>query len=269
MPIKAIHAFDGIPPPKQPLWLALIAELAAAPRMVFINEFLALLNRAEQFADAVDIQGAAKSARQFLSWIFTQARSMSPQKATELRDTGIGRILPFIIKTYDLGPDESKQIVLEILAGLGSPHSGPHEASRLAHEIATLVHFDAPLAVEVYERLFGHEEASKETTALGGPVFQMRSTRQQDFNLSLYNLQTSFKAFLSVSPIEAARAAINLSTLKFHANTNRRTKKAKHSLLSFLDHQSVLCPITARFGGQRSTRSHQSPTAGCLFQPRC
>src|SRR5205814_4412859 len=88
------------------------------------------------------------------------------------------------------------------------PTAGSHEAFWLAHEIKRIVDLDPELAVEVYERSFGHKEVSEEPTTIGGSVIlTLTSTRRQDFSSALYGLQTGFSYFLEAAPLIASIAA--------------------------------------------------------------
>jgi hypothetical protein len=206
--LRAVQAFGGMHSRRRRVWLGLLGKLADRPSLEFINEYVGMLSAASESTINGDEGLIAMAARKLLRWMWGQLATLGPDRAAELADLGAARVLPVILKFYSSDKDASKQIVLDLLNRVELHNSGPHEASRLAHEMNFIVQNDPNLAMEAYRRLFAHQETSETTTAIGGPVFQMRGTRRQDFFLALYELQTAFGMFLQSAPVHAATAAI-------------------------------------------------------------
>jgi hypothetical protein len=206
--LRAIQALGGLRSRRRALWVELIERIAENPAIEFVNEHIGLLAEAADATLTGEQELIAATARKLLRWMWDQAATLTPDRAAELADLGSGRVLPVALKFYSSDRQASHRLVLDLLDRIGSPISGPHEPFRLAREIASIVQSDPDLGVEIYQRFFGHHETSESTSAIGGPVFQMRSTRRQDFSLALYALQTAFPDYLKRSPVLAATAAI-------------------------------------------------------------
>jgi len=205
---RAIQALGGLSSRRRAMWVGLIGRVAENPAIDFVNEHVGLLAESADAAQPEEQELIAATARKLLRWMWEQAATLSPERAAELADLGAARVLPVALKFYSLDSEASHRLVLDLLDRIGSPASGPHEPFRLAHEITSIVQSDPDFAVQVYERFFGHQETSESTSAIGGPVFQMRSTRRQDFSLALYALQSAFPNYLKQAPVSAAMAAI-------------------------------------------------------------
>ena len=61
--------------------------------------------------------------------------------------------------------------------------------------------------LEIYERAFARGIADRSTTSIGNSrILRMTSNRQQDFELSYYNLKEFFPKFLDAEPRLATKA---------------------------------------------------------------
>lgn len=206
--LRAVQAFGGLQSRKRTLWLDLLNRVSEKPSVQSINEQVGLLSAASDSTEAEEQNLIAQTSRRLLRWMWDQSSALSPAGAADLADFGSGRILPVALRFYSSDREASRHLVLEMLDRLELPTAGPHEAFRLAHEIGNIVRDDPAVGIEVYRRLFGHEEKSEASSLIGGPVFQMRSTRRQDFSLALYALQSEFPNYVRRAPLEAAVAAI-------------------------------------------------------------
>jgi hypothetical protein len=208
--LRAVQALGGLHSgTRRKLWLDVLGRLAANPGILFINEFAALLNAANESKTADESSRIGAAASEVMQWIWNPNIRRSRDQAMSLANFGANRVLPLILKNYGAHPDVARKTVFAVLDRYGSPMAAPNEAFRLANEIRIIIHHDPATATEVYRRTFAYEETSEETTHLGGGAsLSLRSTRKQDFSTALYMLQTAFPAFMDVAAEHAALAAI-------------------------------------------------------------
>ena len=208
--LRAVQALGGLhSATRRKLWLDVLTTLASNPGILFINEFTALLNAADESKTAAEAAVVLTAASQLMQWIWNPNIGRSRNQAISLADFGANRVLPLILKNYAAGPDVARKTVFAVLDRYGSSMAAPNEAFRLANGIRTIIHQDPATATEVYRRTFAYEETSEETTHLGGGAsLSLRSTRKQDFSTALYMLQTAFPMFIEIAPEQAALAAI-------------------------------------------------------------
>jgi hypothetical protein len=208
--LRAVQALGGLhSATRRKLWLDVLARLASNPGTLFINEFTALLNAADETKTPAEAPVVLTAAFQLMQWIWNPNIARSRNQAISLADFGSNRVLPLILKNYAADPDVARKTVFAVLDRYGSSMTGTNEAFRLANGIKTIIHQDPATATEVYRRTFAYEETSEETTHLGGgAALSLRSTRKQDFSTALYMLQTAFPMFIEIAPEQAALAAI-------------------------------------------------------------
>jgi hypothetical protein len=207
--LRAVQAFGGLQSGRRKLWLSVLIRLAGQVDLEFINEYVALVNIASEGTSAGEDKLIGGVARKMLRWMWGLAPSIGQENAIQLANLGAVRVFPIITKFFSSQPEESKQIVLDVMERFNSMVSGPSEAFWLANEIKSIIQNDPALAVEVYRRMFRHNETRQDKTSMGGGlVFSLTSTRQQDFSTARYGLLQGFQTFLQIAPVEAARAAI-------------------------------------------------------------
>jgi hypothetical protein len=207
--LRAVQALSGLNSDRRQLWLGVLSRLADALKLEFVNEYVALINIANDTSLAAEEPLIGRASRILLRWMWALTPEIGVNQAISLANIGASRVFPVVAKLYATDPAASKGIVLDVLGRFGSPVSGSKEAFWLAHEIRHIVANDPAVAIEVYRRIFAHLEKSEEETTMGGSVVMiLKSTRKQDFSSAYYGLELGFQNFLTVAPVEAAIAAV-------------------------------------------------------------
>jgi hypothetical protein len=118
-----------------------------------------------------------------------------------------------------------KASVTLLRAGLEADHIravGDRELSWLARELPPFFSLDPGFARDVYIASFGNPITSTEPRPMGASrILPLVSNRGQDYRMALYQLGKSLPQFLSVAPLDAARAA--LSVVESHVRNERPT----------------------------------------------
>ncbi|HXN24679.1 MAG TPA: hypothetical protein VOA41_18250 [Candidatus Dormibacteraeota bacterium] len=208
--LRAVQALGGLlSSNRRKLWLNILTRLASNPAIAFINEFTGLLNLAEETKTTDEAPTILVAASQLLRWIWNYGIDRGRSQAISLADFGAARVLHLVLKNYATDSKVARETVLAVLDRYGAPKAAANEAFRLANEIKNIIRHDPLTAIEVYRRTFAYNEASEETTQLGGgAALSLRSTRKQDFSTALYVLQAAFPVFLETAPEQAATAAV-------------------------------------------------------------
>src|SRR5260370_23728549 len=214
--LRAIQAFDGMGSRRSSLWLHVICELSHRLNILFFNEYLALVeiaSRKETWTLEQRLNLSAASI-QLLAWLWDQATSQpSRESAEELLAIAAGRVIPVVTSFYYVDPDHARDTLRLVLDRVGRRDVSPSEAYALANSLEIVIKADPAFAVDVYAKIFAHEENSQETTKMGGSkVLVLTSTRAQDYSMAYYILGVRFNLFLEVDLKRAALAAVRSIT---------------------------------------------------------
>jgi hypothetical protein len=208
--LRAAQAVAVLQSKRRQLWIEFIGLLTADMRVEIVNEVLALLAIVKANAFAADRLFLNRACRNVVEWAISPTNGIPDERAPELSNVVVGRLLDIITDTYETAPFETSAIVRSILNRLGSKRAGPNEAFRISHALPSIIENDADLAKEVYVNMYSYVEDSLEQTTMGGgPATTMfLSNRKQDYNSALYGLMTQFRIFVEKAPIAALEAAL-------------------------------------------------------------
>lgn len=191
-------------------WIEFIGQLTAVMRVEIVNEMLLLLTSIKMAAFADDRHFLNRASRDVVEWAISPSNGLPDDRAAELSNVVVGRLLDLITDTYDTAPPETSGIVRTILNRLGAKRAGPNEAFRISHAMPSIIEHDPGLAKEIYIKMYSYVEDSLEQTTMGGgpATTFFLSNRKQDYNTALYGLMTHFRAFVEKAPIAALEAAL-------------------------------------------------------------
>ncbi len=207
--MRSLQALGGLSGPSRKIWIEMLSRLSGKLDVSFINEYIALLARADESKSDNESPAIFASAVALLRWMWATADALTVDAAVSLASVAAGRVLPLVIKNYSQNVIESRRIVNALFGRFGSPRSSPNEAFFLAGGLTHVVKSDPDTAVEVCRRLFEFDESSEEKTQIGSSVvMSFTSTRAQDFSSARYAVERIFPSFLETSPVHAATAAI-------------------------------------------------------------
>lgn len=207
--LRSLQALAGLNGASRKTWIHMLSRLSGRLDVSFINEYVALLGRADEGKSDFDSPVIFASALALLRWMWATADALPVDRAVSVASVAAGRVLPLVIKNYSQNIVESRRVVNLLVERFGSPRSGPSEAFFLAQGLRHIIESDPDTAVDVCRRIFAFDESSQEKTKMGGSVvLSFTSTRAQDFSTARYAIQRVFPAFVEASPVHAATAAI-------------------------------------------------------------
>lgn len=206
--LRSLQALGGLTGPSRKIWIELLSRLSGKLDVSFINEYIALMGRAEEGKTSDECPDIFAAAVALLHWMWATADTLAVDAAVSLASVTAGRVLPLVLKNYSQGIEEARKIVLAVLERFGSPRSSPNEAFFLAGGLTHILKSDPDTAVEVCRRIFAFNEQSQDKTQIGSSiVMSFTSTRAQDFSSARYAIERVFPALLEASPVHAATAA--------------------------------------------------------------
>jgi hypothetical protein len=207
--LRSLRALGGLDGTSRKIWIEMLSRLSNKVDVSFINEYVALLARADEGKSSDESPAIFASAVALLHWMWATADKLTVDGAVSLASVAAGRVLPLVIKNYSQNIVESRKIVNALFERFGSPRSGPSEAFFLVGGLTHIVKSDPDTAVEVCRHIFAFDESSQEKTQLGSSVvMSFTSTRAQDFSSARYAIERKFPEFLEAAPVHAAVAAI-------------------------------------------------------------
>jgi hypothetical protein len=208
--LRAAQAVGVLQSRRRQLWIEFIGLLTTDMHVEIVNEILALLAIVKVNAFAADRRFLNCASRNVVEWAISPANGIPDERAAELSNVVVGRLLDLITDTYETAPLETSAIVRSILNRLGSKRAGPNEAFRISHSMPSIIEHDAQLAKEIYVNMYSYVEDSVEQTTMGGgpATTFFLSNRKQDYNSALYALMTRFRTFAEKAPIVALEAAL-------------------------------------------------------------
>jgi hypothetical protein len=208
--LRSLQALDGLKGTSRKIWIDMLLRLSGRLDLSFVNEYVVLLSRADEGKSSEESPSIYASAVALLRWMWATADKLPADGAVSIATVAAGRVLPIVIKNYSQNIAESRKIVNSIFERFGSPRSGPNEAFFLVGQLPYIVESDPDTAVEVCRQIFAFNEPSQEKTQIGSSVvMSFTSTRAQDFSSARYAIQAKFPAFIRISPVHAATAAIH------------------------------------------------------------
>lgn len=254
--LRAVQAFGGMTSRRKSIWLYLICELSDRLDIIFLNEYLALIETASHESNWTpeERQRLTSASMRLLAWMWNEAAmARTPDAAEQLLSIAAGRVIPLVARSYSVNPDEVRASLQLVLDRIGKPDVSASEAYSLANSLEPIIDADPAFAVDVYAAIFAHDEKSQEKTQIGGSkVLVLTSTRAQDYSMSYYILGVRFHRFLSRDLNYAALAAIRsvgAEVQRQHAKTARRI--GRYSVrFTFVDVKSRLVADGSQFWDQ-------------------
>jgi hypothetical protein len=206
--LRSLQALGGLTGPSRKIWIELLLRLSRKLDVSFINEYIALLGRAEEGKSSDESPVIFAAGAALLRWMWATADTLAVDAAVSLAGVAAGRVLPLVLENYSQGVGEARKIVKAAFERFGSPRSSSNEAFFLAGGLAHIVKSDPDTAVQVCLRIFAFNEQSQDKTQIGSSiVMSFTSTRAQDFSSARYAVERVFPALLEASPVHAATAA--------------------------------------------------------------
>jgi len=147
--------------------------------------------------------------------------------------------LQTVCRTFESNSFESSRLIEQCLEKEHLAQFYFKEMPWLTMEVGRLIRLDLGLVAKIYQAAFEFDGTSSEVTAMGSSqIISLRSTRQQDFEIALYELAKRFPEFLNQSPEFAVRTLIVV--LEAYVRKN-------HPRTSYVDEKFELHGKTARF----------------------
>jgi hypothetical protein len=208
--LRAAQAVGVLQSNRRQLWIEFIGLLTTDMHVEIVNDILALLAIVKANAVSADQRFLNCASRNVVEWAISPTNGIPDEKAAELSNVVVGRLLDLITDSYVVAPLETSAIVRSILDRLGSKRAGPNEAFRISHSMPSIIEHDADLAKEIYVKMYSYVEDSVEQTTMGGgpATTFFLSNRKQDYSTALYGLMTQFRTFAEKAPIVALEAAL-------------------------------------------------------------
>ena len=244
--LRAMQAFDSLASRKQKIWTNLLCRLATEPHIQFINEYIGLLDVAST-ANPND-EALLRASIRYLKWMWEEAKRVKAAQTQELSSLAAARVIPIVARLFAANSAEAGQALRFVLDRFGEPTAAANEAYWLANNVDHFLALDPELVVDLYRRVFAHEERSQERTRMGGSVvLAMTSTRAQDFSMTYYILGQKYKKVLEHDLFIAARAAAEA----INGEVERREGDTV-SKLGVYDTKIVLYGVESRLRSDRS-----------------
>jgi hypothetical protein len=226
--LRAGSAFSVFESPQAPVWLQLLADLSDYLDLLFLNEFLSLLEAADRKSswEHKERERISDISIKLLKWMWSEASKPERADSDGEQLTGIaaGRVIPIVVRSFESQPEAVKAALRIVLDRIGRQDVSVSEASSIARNLQPIIDVDPMFAVDVYSAIFAYKEESKKETQLGSKVLVLRSNRAQDYQLAYYILGERFSYFLDRNIGCAALAAIrsvNAQVKREHVSTAR------------------------------------------------
>jgi hypothetical protein len=184
-------------------WCGIVERISRSLRpaiSVPVAKFLRrIIERSALLTEQARVE-AGQSARRVVEFAWVQRPRNGPLVRVALEA---------VCATYTGDPVASRNLLRRALEPQHLAEHGHQELSVLANQVSHGLTTAADFVMELYATAFRHRESSDAATTLNtGQVFALRSNRQQDYDLGVYQLGEAFPGFLARSPAWATRALI-------------------------------------------------------------
>lgn len=190
--IQALRVLKG---QSHTIWVDFIAAISNPPHPAFAWESGLVISQFYEEAKKSDdmhlLAACAAVARKLLSWAL--AERVSTYKWDSL---GAIWLVPIVSQTYQLSPDESRELLTSVLRLLQCDPVPIDYIYRLTSELGSIIKADGELVAQIYQEVVQHKEMSTEETHLGGYVLPLMSNRRQDYEMCQYNLKRFYGLYL-------------------------------------------------------------------------
>ncbi|WP_315767589.1 MULTISPECIES: hypothetical protein [unclassified Bradyrhizobium] len=163
-------------------------------------------------------------------WIGLASRSLlrfSLASEEQLTTQAIG----FVADSYASDPGASRKLLSSLFDPSRFDAHADDDIPWMTQKLRTILASDPEFVLEIYEKAFARGITDRSTTSIGNSrIMRMTSNRQQDFELSYYNLKEFFPKFLAAEPRLAAKAyvkALHGYVLRDHAPERMETITVK------------------------------------------
>jgi len=149
--------------------------------------------------------------------------------------------LQCVCRTFKSDPAASATLIRRCLEPSHLSQFDFEEMPWLAREVKHLIPIDPFLVEEIYRVAFTHQVLSKEPTLMVQSfILSLRSNRQQDYKMALYELAEAFPEFLEHSPERATRALIAVMETYVDQSHSTATNEAPEETFDFDGRQALL-----------------------------
>jgi hypothetical protein len=142
------------------------------------------------------------------SQIGSAARSLL-HFALSSQENLVTQSIGFVADSYASDPAASRELLASLFVEVRFDAHADDDIPWLTQKLKTILVSDPEFVLEIYEKTFARGISDQSKTSLGNSqILRMTSNRQQDFELSYYNLKEFFPKFLSAEPLLATKAYV-------------------------------------------------------------
>jgi len=168
--------------------------------------------------------------------------------------------LQCVCRTFESDPVASANLIRRCLEPSHLSQYDFEEMPWLAREVKHLIPIDPFLVEEIYRVAFTHQVLSKEPTPLVQSfILPLRSNRQQDYQMALYELAEAFPEFLEHSPERATRALIAVMEAYFYQSHPSAYNEESEETFDFDGRQARLCNDNSAIWDKGDIYRHDEP----------
>jgi hypothetical protein len=96
--LRSLQALGGLTGPSRKIWIGMLSRLSNKLDVSFINEYIALLARADETKSGDESSVIFASAVALLRWMWAAGDTLTVDAAVSLASVAAGRVLPLVIK---------------------------------------------------------------------------------------------------------------------------------------------------------------------------
>ena len=202
--LRLLQARRALNARREEMWLAAFEQLIARPNRSFawdltVQTFEVMARDIPQEV----LESVGRIGRTVLS--FTWALRNDQAWADALAATWATRL---VARSYCTDPERSGTLLRAVLGSIGDKTLSVEYVRHITQNVDAIWPSDPQFVAEVYERVFSHQETSTDPTPMGTPVLPLTSTRRQDFDMCIYQLNEHYGGFLAASEEHAIRGGI-------------------------------------------------------------
>jgi hypothetical protein len=204
----------GVPSNRRDLWIDFILLLTKAPQITFINEILSAMSVLKDGMRANEPGQLNHCARNLIEWSWDFDKDKTAAVRAELVSVVTGRVLPIVLQTLAAAPEQSSELIKQILRRIGTEGASGRELFWIANDIHLIADFDPCLAAAVYEAVYGYKENSEDQVSITSGVLNLVESVRQQYEGLYYQLSARFPNFLKKDFLIASRTAVRISNVE-------------------------------------------------------
>ncbi|MBR0840482.1 ATP-binding protein [Bradyrhizobium liaoningense] len=121
----------------------------------------------------------------------------------------VTQAIGFVADSYGSDPDASRQLLASLFDASRFEAHGDDDIPWLTQKLRSILASDPEFVLTIYEETFARGITDRSKTSIGNSrIMRMTSNRQQDFEMSYYNLKEFFPTFLDAEPKLATKAYV-------------------------------------------------------------